>query len=242
MHVTLTLSLSTEERARNLVTAEVLKIASSPRSWIDPELIVASQPVQHWLQTTGQQPCPSGMSDCVYPDHRNPTGTRRHSFSEKNMAPFICPLRRKLFLQLFQEGSLVGSRCQGRYFSGTPLGTVHHLSCSSANCTPSTWPSGIHCCTAHPSLNGMCHSALLSTPGDFCITFFELPCLYCWIVSFSAHRASGGSISNNLTIMHLPLNMSTLAVSKECPGDRNSALSKGKCCHLEGNGVARCSA
>lgn len=43
-------------------------------------------------------------------------------------------------------------------------------------------------------------------------------------------------------IMHLPLNTSTLAASKECPGDGNTAPSKGKSCHLEGNGVARCSA
>lgn len=99
---------------------------------------------------------------------------------------------------------------------------------------------------AHPSLNaslfGMCHSALLSTTGDFCITFFELPCLYHLRESFSAHRALGRSISNNLTIMHLPLNVSTLVASKECPGDGNTAPSKGKSCHLEGNGVARGSA
>lgn len=89
---------------------------------------------------------------------------------------------------------------------------------------------------AHPSF-----SASLFT-GDFCITFFELPCLYDCIIKFSAHRALGGSISSNLTITHLPLNMSTLAASKECPRDGNTAPSKGKSCHLEGNGVARCSA
>lgn len=204
------------------------------------------------------------MSDCAHPSHRNPTGTRRCSFSEENRAPFICPLWRK---QLFKDGNLVGSRCQRRYFSGTPLGTVQHLSCSSAKCTSSTWPSAIHCCTAHAnrwltkqevhgpgegkcthvslwyaSLFGMCHSALLSTTGDFCITFFELPCLCHWTVSFSAHRALGGSIFNDLTIMHLPLKISTLAASKECPGDGNTASSKGRSCHQKGNGVARCSA
>lgn len=99
-----------------------------------------------------------------------------------------------------------------------------------------------HVSLRYASLFGMCYSALLSTTGDFCITFFELPCLCHWTVSFSAHRALGGSISNDLTIMHLPLKISTLAASKECPGDGNTASSKGRSCHQKGNGVARCSA
>lgn len=96
---------------------------------------------------------------------------------------------------------------------------------------------------AHPSLSaslfGMCHSALLSTAGDFCITFSQLPCLYHCIVSFPAQRALGGSISNNLLCIY-PLNRSTRAASKICPGGGNTAPSKGKSCHLKG--VARCSA
>lgn len=46
VRLTLALSLSTKERAGNLTASEVLKTASSRKSWTDPELIVASQAVQ----------------------------------------------------------------------------------------------------------------------------------------------------------------------------------------------------
>lgn len=41
MHLSFALSLSIEDRTENLVAAEILKIASSSKSWIDPELILS---------------------------------------------------------------------------------------------------------------------------------------------------------------------------------------------------------
>lgn len=150
VHVTLALILSTEERAENLVTAEVIKIASSPKSWIDPELTVASQQVQQWLCVDhGSATLPKCHVRLHGPKSQKPNRYQKTLFLRGKLGSFYLSSAEETIPPAFQDGSLVGSRCQRHYFSGTPLGTVQHLSCSSAKGTPSTWPSAIHCCTAH---------------------------------------------------------------------------------------------
>lgn len=76
---------------RTLVTAEVLKTASNPKAelpWINHCLWGSYRATQ---QTTGQQLCRSGLSNCMYPSQisGNPTGIRSGYMSEENRAPLL---------------------------------------------------------------------------------------------------------------------------------------------------------
>lgn len=165
------------------------------------------------------------MSDCVYPDHRNPTGTRRHSFSEENRAPFYLSSAEETIPPAIPRWQLGGEQVpemllfwdtSAQYKTSAALllnalGVRDPLQLTAALPMPNNCWHNKRCPPKLQCISLQCHSALLSTIGDFCITFFELSCLYHCIIKFSAHRALGASISSNLTIMHLPLNMSTLA-------------------------------
>lgn len=90
--VTLALSFSTEERAGNLVTAEVLKIASSPKSWIDPELFVASQQVQQWLCVDhGSATLPKCHVRLSVPKSQKPNRYQKTLFLRGNLGSFYLP-------------------------------------------------------------------------------------------------------------------------------------------------------
>ena len=151
MHLTLVLSLSTEERAGKLTCSTWgLKNSFQPQKlnwpWINHSLSGNVAVTEQLYVDMGKQPCTSGMSGCVHPSQisRNPTGTRRRCILEENRVLLYQQYLSSAEEPALWDDSLVGSKGQRRYFSRTPLSTLQPPAPLLLKATRNMWPSATY--------------------------------------------------------------------------------------------------